>query len=224
MNSYIVATIKPWNMTAFFVHTLKLPGTWELVSDPKQLLHMLEHMNPRYIFFPHWSWKVPNEIIEKYECVGFHMTDLPYGRGGSPLQNLIVRGHKNTMLTAFALTDGTDTGPVYLRYKLSLEGRAEEIYTRVADMVYLMIDEIITLGVTPVEQLGKPVYFKRRTPGESLLPMQGRTYDLYDHIRMLDAPSYPLAYVDWGDWRIQFHHAELEDGVVEAKAIIGKRS
>jgi len=28
------------------------------------------------------------------------MTDVPYGRGGSPLQNLIVRGHTETKLTA----------------------------------------------------------------------------------------------------------------------------
>ncbi len=27
----------------------------------------------------------------KFECVCFHMTDVPYGRGGSPLQNLIIR-------------------------------------------------------------------------------------------------------------------------------------
>ena len=31
------------------------------------------------------------EIHENYKCIIFHMTDLPFGRGGSPLQNLISR-------------------------------------------------------------------------------------------------------------------------------------
>jgi len=37
-------------------------------------------------------WIILKEIFENYEIILFHMTDLPYGRGGSPLQNLIVRG------------------------------------------------------------------------------------------------------------------------------------
>ena len=28
------------------------------------------------------------------------MTDLPYGRGGSPLQNLIIRGFESTKISA----------------------------------------------------------------------------------------------------------------------------
>ncbi len=65
------------------------------IRDPKDLeVSKLLEFSPRYIFFPHWSWIIPKEIYEKFECVIFHMTDLPFGRGGSPLQNLIVRGHK----------------------------------------------------------------------------------------------------------------------------------
>lgn len=30
----------------------------------------------------------------------FHMTNFPYGRGGSPLQNLMKRGHHTTTITA----------------------------------------------------------------------------------------------------------------------------
>lgn len=60
----------------------------------------LELLLPKFIFFPHWSWLIPEDIHTRFECVVFHMTDLPYGRGGSPLQNLIVRGHKETKLTA----------------------------------------------------------------------------------------------------------------------------
>ena len=50
----------------------------------------LEQFNPDFIFFPHWHWLVPPEIFENHECVVFHTAPLPYGRGGSPIQNLIL--------------------------------------------------------------------------------------------------------------------------------------
>ena len=43
------------------------------------------------------------------------MTDLPYGRGGSPLQNLIKKNHKSTMLSAIECQDNLDSGDIYLK-------------------------------------------------------------------------------------------------------------
>lgn len=223
MSSYLVATVKPWNIMAFFYHTVKLPGTWALTSNPDFLLASIKEAKPRYVFFPHWPWKVPSEITDNYECVCFHMTDLPYGRGGSPLQNLILRQHKDTMLTALRMTDELDAGPIYMKKPLSLEGRAEEIYSRAADLMYEMVESIIRDNPLPVPQQGEVTSFKRRTPERSRLPSRDMDF-LYDHIRMLDAPTYPLAYLEWGEFRIQFHHARKVNGMIEAQVIIGKKS
>ncbi len=48
----------------------------------------------------------PKPGIRGFEKV--HMTDVPYGRGGSPLQNLIARGHTSTKLTAMRMTAEVD--------------------------------------------------------------------------------------------------------------------
>jgi methionyl-tRNA formyltransferase len=56
---------------------------------------------------------------------------LPYGRGGSPLQNLIDLGHKDTFVSALKMTEELDAGAIYLKKPLSLEGLAEEIYMMV---------------------------------------------------------------------------------------------
>ena len=48
------------------------------------------------------------------------MTDLPYGRGGSPLQNLIVRGHKETKISAIKVVKELDAGPVLSSLELML--------------------------------------------------------------------------------------------------------
>ena len=61
-----------------------------------------------WIIVPHWSQLIPESICGPWPTVIFHMTDLPYGRGGSPLQNLIQRGHSSTMLAAQRCGAGRD--------------------------------------------------------------------------------------------------------------------
>jgi methionyl-tRNA formyltransferase len=208
--SYVVCAIKPWNAEAFRRRTPALPGTWHLIGTPENFTSdVLERTAPRYVFFPHWSWRVPTEIVARFECVCFHMTDLPYGRGGSPLQNLIVRGHSSTVLTALRMVQEFDAGPIYLKHPLSLAGRAEDIFTRAADLTYDLIAEIIATEPTPVPQVGEAVTFRRRTPQQSRLPIDLPIDRLYDFIRMLDAPTYPKAFVELGDLRLEFDGAQL---------------
>jgi len=159
---------------------------------------------------------VPEEIIENFECVCFHMTDVPYGRGGSPLQNLVVRGHRETKLTALRMTAEFDAGPVYLKEPLSLEGSAEEIYLRAANMSALMIQRIIREEPKPLPQQGEVVNFKRRKPEESLIRNPASLQELYDFIRMLDADGYPHAFLDYAGFRLEFTRAGLYDGRIQA--------
>lgn len=88
----------------------------------------LKQVNPEYVFFLHWSSIIPKEIWSNYKCIVFHMTDLPYGRGGSPLQNLIIRNHSETKISALLVDEGLDTGKIFLKRGLSLYGTAEEIF------------------------------------------------------------------------------------------------
>lgn len=217
MKNYIVATIKPWNIAAYKKHRPSLPGDWHLVDTPQELLQACEQMDPRYIFFPHWSWRVPDCLLEKYECVCFHMTDLPYGRGGSPLQNLIVRGHKHTMLTALRMSDEIDGGPVYAKQPLSLEGSAQDIYERAAGIVFNLIERICLEEPIPAAQSGEVVSFSRRKPEQSELPDTARLESIYDHIRMLDAPTYPAAFVRHGRWRIELSQAQMEHNTINGR-------
>ena len=115
------------------------------------------------------------------------MTDVPYGRGGSPLQNLIIRGHSHTKLTALRMTDDFDAGPIYLKENLSLEGNAEEIYIRATYLAARMIKHIIRKRSKPTPQTGKVIIFQRRRPEQSEIPQLPTLEALYDFIRMLDA-------------------------------------
>src|SRR5215475_2962650 len=175
----------------------KLPGQWTVVTTPEDLHAVIFNAEegisgvPRYIFFPHWSWIVNEPLVLAYDCVAFHMTDLPFGRGGSPLQNLIERGYDTTKITAFRMTEELDAGPVYCKAEMSLDGAAHEIYARAAEISLDLIAHIVATEPVPAPQEGIPTVFKRRRPEESLLPFGATTYCLYDYIRMLDADGYP---------------------------------
>ncbi|WP_391088873.1 hypothetical protein [Vibrio sp. NH-UV-68] len=224
LNNYLVATIKPWNIEQFHKVKDTLPGNWHLVSDHTELtVELLERLDPRYIFFPHWSWIVPSVILERWECVCFHMADVPYGRGGSPLQNLIVRGYNETKLSALRMVSELDAGPVYRKFPLSLEGSAQDIFHRMAPLMLDLAREIATDEPEPKEQEGEVTVFKRRTPEQSVLPSNGEIANLYDHIRMLDAETYPTAFLEYGEFRLEFSQAEIgEDGQLSACVTIVK--
>ncbi len=176
---------------------------------------------PARIYFPYWSKRLPPEIYEQYECVMFHMTDLPYGRGGSPLQNLIAAGHTLTMMTAFRATAEMDAGPVYLKAPLELTGPARDIYDRADGLILRMIQLIQMHNITPQPQAGPVTEFRRRKPEESLLPTE--IDRVYDHIRMLDADGYPHAFVNYGDLRLEFTDAEQAGEEVTARVRITRR-
>jgi methionyl-tRNA formyltransferase len=160
-------------------------------------------------------------MLTTYECVNFHLTDLPFGRGGSPLQNLIVRGiNKETKLTAIRMVNELDAGPIYLKTDLSLEGTAQEILTRQSDQSAKMIEKIIIENPEPKEQEGEVVVFTRRTPEMSEIPEELSPEQRFDFIRMLDAEGYPPAYEIIDGVRHEYRNAKLENGVVEADSAI----
>lgn len=216
MERYLVCADKTW----LPFRTSRLEGAFVHISDPSELtVGFLSGLKPRYIFFPYWSQIIPPEIYENYECVMFHMTDLPYGRGGSPLQNLIVHSHKDTKLTAFRCTGEVDAGPVYLKRALSLYGDAREILDRASNLIEKMVAYIVNENPVTMEQTGHPVVWRRRKPAESNIadyPMM-KAEGLYNHIRMLDAESYPHAYLEVNGNRFEFTEAQLIGDTVRAK-------
>ncbi|WP_338751607.1 methionyl-tRNA formyltransferase [Bacillus sp. FJAT-52991] len=187
------------------------------ITDPSSLNEaVLEEIDPYYIFFPHWSYIIKEDIYSKYKCVIFHMTDLPFGRGGSPLQNLISRGIYETKISALQCVKELDAGPIYLKKSYSLFGNAEEIYMRASDTIEDMIQYIIEFDPKPKPQQGEVVEFARRTPEEGNIENVEGLQEAFDYIRMLDAEGYPKAFVEVGNFIIEFERASLKKDHVHA--------
>lgn len=176
----------------------------------------LREIDPSFVFFPHWSWIIPKSIHEHFNCVIFHMTDVPFGRGGSPLQNLIVRGIYESKLSAIRCSDILDAGPVYLKKPLSLHGSAEEIFVRAAHLMEGMVVEIVLDQIVPQNQSGEPTVFQRRHPEDGDISALDSLARIHDYIRMLDAEGYPRAFLKVGNIKLIFERSRLSHDHVMA--------
>ncbi len=225
MKKYLILSEKKWNIE--LVEKLKqfFPDSeWFYIDNKKEFnLEQLKKLDVSKIFIPHWSYIIPKEIYTNFECIVSHMTDLPYGRGGSPLQNLIVRGHKKTKLSALKVVEDLDAGPIYIKKELSLSGTAEQIYYKVNHLVFELVCQIITENLAPKEQTGTPTLFKRRTPDMSNLSKIETLDCFYDMIRMLDAEGYPHAFLETEYFKIEFRNAVHKGKEIEANVRIIKK-
>lgn len=178
-------------------------GKYNWVGSPTMLEDRIKLINPDLIFFIGWSWIVPKEIIEKYKCICLHPSPLPKYRGGSPLQNQIINGEKESAITLFLMNDEIDAGNILKQEKFSLEGELSDIFKRIAEIGTRRIKEIIRDF-----EKGSPIFLeqdeseaticKRRKPEESEitedeLKTKPAEY-LFNKIRMLQDP-YPNAYI-----------------------------
>ena len=212
MNRYIILSEKEWHKELFSDLKEKfINDEWFLIDSKSDFnLDNITKINPRKIFIPHWSYIITSSIYNNYECIVFHMTDLPYGRGGSPLQNLILRGHKETKISAIKVEVGIDTGDIYLKKKLSLEGTAKEILISATSTIGEMIIEIIQNDLIPKPQIGEVVEFKRRKPEDGNILLLNDINLIYDYIRMLDCEGYPNAFIETDAIKIEFNSAHLD--------------
>jgi len=185
---------------------------WILIDKREEFnLEYLRAIKTDVIFIPHWSYIIPNDIFENYECIVFHMTDLPFGRGGSPLQNLISRGIYSTKISALKVDKGIDTGDVYLKENLELDGAATDIFERANHIIQKMIISILQNKIKPVPQKGKVTIFKRRKPHQSNIIELETLQKVYDYIRMLDADGYPKAYLENKFLKFEFNNANFKN-------------
>ena len=118
------------------------------------------------------------------------------------------------------MDEGVDTGPVYFKESLDLDGTALEIYSRAAELTWIMMQKLVEENPSPEPQDGEVVTFSRRLPIESELPQFDSLDKVYDFIRMLDAPGYPHAFINFGNYLITLKDANYDGEDFNAKVSI----
>ncbi len=217
--SYVIITKRIWEKNNFKNLNKKIK-VFKNINKYK-----VRNINPKIIFFIHWSKIIPKNIYEKYTCIQFHLADLPNGRGGSPIQNQILKNIEKTKISAFKVNNKLDSGPICMKQNFYLNGNAETILKRMELKSIKMIEKLIKKKkILFKKQSGKVSFFKRRKSEESEIKISKiKTMEkMYDFLRMLDAPDYPKAFIKLNEFKFTFNGIKRKNNFIEANVIIKK--
>lgn len=162
-------------------------------------VNVLADFKPDLVLFYGWSWIVPNEILLSYICLMLHPSPLPRYRGGSPIQNQIIAGEKESMVTIFVMSQELDAGDIVAQGPLNLCGSLNDIFCQITDSGVRLTQQLIDNGINGRPQdSAQATYCKRRKPSDSEITSAELVNEsaqfLYDKIRMLADP-YPNAFI-----------------------------
>tara|TARA_S200002703_G_scaffold22999_1_gene19750 strand:- start:8749 stop:9414 length:666 start_codon:yes stop_codon:yes gene_type:complete len=172
---------------------------------------LIDDINPDWVFFFHWSDIVPKEIYNNHKCVVIHTGRLPKDRGGSPLQNQIIRGITHTMVNAIEMKKELDSGSIYHSLPFTLQGNITDIWLSIADTTHKLINYCVTINPEPIPQNGIPQIYKRIKDNYLKFDSTKDLSYIYDQIRMVDDINYPNTYLDVGEYRLEFSRAKLNN-------------
>lgn len=126
-----------------------------------------------------------------------HASELPKGRGWSPLTWQIVEGKNTIPLTLFEAAESVDSGKVYMRSAVHYNGTelidelrrimAEKILT----MCYEFIERYPAILADAQVQEGEPTFYAKRNKETSRLDPDKTLREQFNLLRTVDNKRYP---------------------------------
>ena len=125
-----------------------------------------------------------------------HASDLPKGKGFSPMQWQILEGKNDIILTLFEAIEAIDAGPYYLKDKIEFNGT--ELYDELRDKLAQKIIEMCLSFVInyddlkPKIQIGQATIYRKRTKEDDRIDISKCIVEQFNHFRIADNKKFPL--------------------------------
>lgn len=147
--------------------------------------------------------KVGAGILRRSRCnVVVHASELPKGKGMSPLTWQVLEGRNTIPLTLFEAVEEIDAGHVYLRGEVLLSGNEllgemqALLGAKIVEMCVAFIGQWPAILKKGVPQTGDPTFYRRRLPEDSRLDPHRSIAEQFNLLRVSDNERYP-AFVEW---------------------------
>lgn len=146
---------------------------------------------------------VPTQVRERFlHTLVVHESDLPRGRGWSPMTWQVLEGAERIPVTLLEAVDAVDAGPIYLQEYFELEGHelVDELRTLQGECTRRLCRRFVDEYPEPVrearQQVGEPSWYPRRGPADSALDPEQPLGTQFDSLRVADNERYP-AFFEW---------------------------
>lgn len=133
-----------------------------------------------------------------------HASDLPKGKGWSPLTHQILAGENQIPITLFEANQNIDDGEIYLKDTLNLTGNEliEEIrgklVLKIFDLIGAFLNNINQMKGT--KQIGDQSFYPKRSPKDSKLDINDSIQNQFNLLRVVDNERYP-AYFEYHGYK-----------------------
>lgn len=124
-----------------------------------------------------------------------HASNLPKGKGWSPLFWQVLEGSNEIVFTLFSADTCVDSGDIYLQKTLYLKGMElyEELRDKQAKMCQEMCLEFLASYpyIAPKKQEGKESFYPKRTPKDSELDITKSLQSQFNLLRIVSNEEFP---------------------------------
>lgn len=129
-----------------------------------------------------------------------HASDLPQGRGFSPVVWQILDGRDTIPVTMIFAADEVDAGEIVMKDSLTLSGHElnDEVRAKLGAAIVKMCGDYLDLPEPPsgTPQAGEPSWYDRRRAADSRLDPEKSIAEQFDLLRVVDNDRYP-AFFDY---------------------------
>lgn len=132
-----------------------------------------------------------------------HESDLPKGKGWSPMTWQVLENKKHIPITLFEAVEKVDAGPIYLQDTINLKGTEliEDIRKlqgeKTVEMILTYVSEYPNNSCN--EQIGESTFYDRRTPKDSELDIHDSILNQFNLLRVVDNERYPAFFEHLGE-------------------------
>ena len=122
-----------------------------------------------------------------------HPSDLPKGRGWSPLAWQIIEGKDIIPITLFEASKEVDSGDIYLKDNIRLDGTElnDDIKKKQGLKTIEMICKYVHNQNKGKKQFGEATFYKKRTISDIELDINKSINDQFNLLRVVDNERYP---------------------------------
>lgn len=146
---------------------------------------------------------VPPKVLAKFRNnLVVHESDLPQGKGWSPLTWQILEGKNRIPVTLFEAAEKVDSGPIYAQEWLEFEGHEliDELRAAQAGATLNLCRQFVTgypaVLDTARAHVGNDSFYPRRKPSDSCLDPRRSLAEQFNLLRVVDNERYP-AFFEW---------------------------
>lgn len=139
---------------------------------------------------------VRTEVRERYRhTLVIHASDLPRGRGWSPMAWDILNGAEDITVSLLSAEDGVDCGPIWQKRRFAVDGSEllSELNERLFEVELELMDWALDNcdSTVPAPQKGEVSAWPKRTPADSEVDPTLPLTESFDIIRMADPERFP---------------------------------